>query len=82
MTLINRYGIHVMAVEEYSTAGIPDDETRKMIGLKGGSPVIIIERIAFSTNESRWNFGEVSAGRIDTTIESDCKKGKQKLGLI
>jgi hypothetical protein len=32
--------------------------------------------------KSQWNFGEVSAGRIGTTIESDCKKGKQKLGLI
>lgn len=60
----NRYGIHIMAVEEYLTAGIADDEARKMIGLKDGSPVIIIERIAFSTNEKPVEFRR-SVGRAD-----------------
>jgi GntR family transcriptional regulator len=60
----NRYGIHIMAVEEYLTAALADDEARKMIGLKVGSPVIIIERIAFSTNEKPVEFRR-SVGRAD-----------------
>ncbi len=62
--ITNRYGIHIMAVEEYLTAGIPNDEAREMIGLEDGSPVIIIERIAFSTNEKPVEFRR-SVGRAD-----------------
>ena len=60
----NRYGIHIMAVEEYLTAALADDEARKMIGLKVGAPVIIIERIAFSTHEKPVEFRR-SVGRAD-----------------
>jgi GntR family transcriptional regulator len=59
-----RYGIHVMAVEEYLTAAIADDEARKWICLADGSPVIIIERIAFSTNDKPIEFRR-SIGRAD-----------------
>jgi GntR family transcriptional regulator len=60
----DRYGIHIMAVEEYLTAGIPDDEARGMIGLEDDSPVIIIERIAFSIDERPVEFRR-SVGRAD-----------------
>jgi GntR family transcriptional regulator len=60
----DRYGIHIMAVEEYLTAGIPDNEARKMIGLEDGAPVVIIERIAFTTNEKPVEFRR-SVGRAD-----------------
>jgi GntR family transcriptional regulator len=59
-----QYGIHIMTVEEYLTAGIPDDEARDMIGLEDGSPVIIIERIAFTSNEKPVEFRR-SIGRAD-----------------
>jgi len=62
--ITDRYGIHIMAVEEYLTAGIPDDEARGMIGLEDDSPVIIIERIAFSINERPVEFRR-SVGSAD-----------------
>ena len=46
-----RYGIHVIEVEEYLTAGLPDHETQKLLGLTRGSPIIVIERKAYSVNE-------------------------------
>jgi GntR family transcriptional regulator len=58
------YGIHIIAVEEYLTAGVADDEARKLLGLNKGSPVIIIERVAFTTNEQAIEFRR-SVGRAD-----------------
>lgn len=59
-----RYGIHIRSVEEYLTAGIADDEVRKMIDLEDGSPVIIIERIAYSNDDKPVEFRR-SIGRAD-----------------
>lgn len=45
-----RYGIPIIQVDEYLTAASPDYEARKSLGLKKESPVIVIERRAFSFN--------------------------------
>ena len=59
-----RYGIHIIAVDEYLTAGIVDDEGRKFLDLDEGSPVIVIERIAFASNEQPVEFRR-SIGKAD-----------------
>jgi GntR family transcriptional regulator len=59
-----RYGIHIRAVEEYLTAGLADHEVRDALGLENGSPVIIIERTAFSNNDKPVEFRR-SVGKAD-----------------
>lgn len=60
----DRYGIHIIQVEEYLTAGLPDYEAQKLLGLKKESPVIVIERRAFSFNERPVEIRR-SVGRAD-----------------
>ncbi len=59
-----RYGIHVVEVEEFLTAGLPDHETQKLLGLKRKAPIIVIERKAFSIGDRVLELRR-SVGRAD-----------------
>lgn len=61
----DRYDIHVVQVEEYLTVGLPDGEARELLGLESDSPVIIIERKAFTFQEKAIEFRR-SVGRADS----------------
>ncbi len=60
----DRYGTHVMQVEEYLTAGLPDAHARRLLGLEEFFPVIIIERKTFTSREVPMEFRR-SLGRAD-----------------
>jgi GntR family transcriptional regulator len=62
--ITERYGIHITEVEEYLTADLPDYETQRLLGLKRESPIIVIERKAFSFNERAIEVRR-SVGRAD-----------------
>lgn len=59
-----RYGTHVMQVEEYLTAGLPDRRAQKWLGLEKFHPVIIIERKTLTSREVPIEFRR-SLGRAD-----------------
>jgi len=59
-----RYGLHIVQVEEYLTAGLPNEEAQSFLRLEANAPVIVIERIAFTFNEKPVEF-RVSVGRAD-----------------
>lgn len=60
----DRYGVHVMQVEEYLTAGLPDPQAQQLLGLEKFFPVIIIERKTFTAREVPMEFRR-SVGRAD-----------------
>jgi GntR family transcriptional regulator len=62
--ITQRYGAHVMQVEEYLTAGLPDVQTQRLLGLEKFSPVIIIERKTLTAGELPMEFRR-SLGRAD-----------------
>jgi GntR family transcriptional regulator len=60
----DRYRTHVMQVEEYLTAGLPDPQAQKLLGLDKFYPVIIIERKTLTSREVPMEFRR-SIGRAD-----------------
>jgi GntR family transcriptional regulator len=60
----HRYGVHVMQVEEYLTAGLPDAQARRLLGLEKCSPVIITERKTLTSGDLPMELRR-SLGRAD-----------------
>lgn len=62
--ITQRYGAHVMQVEEYLTAGLPDAQAQRWLALEKFSPVIIIERKTLASRDVPMEFRR-SLGRAD-----------------